>query len=47
MPASFDIEALKAQAVASRSYVLKKMNDNKNNSYDVVDTIMYFYNLVQ
>lgn len=39
MPASFDIEALKAQAVASRSYVLKKMNDNKNNSYDVVDTI--------
>lgn len=38
MPASFDIEALKAQAVASRSYALKKINDNKNNSYDVVDT---------
>ena len=38
MPASFEIEALKAQAVASRSYVLKKINDNKNNSYDVVDT---------
>jgi stage II sporulation protein D len=38
MPVSFDIEALKAQAVASRSYVLKKINDNQNNSYDVVDT---------
>ena len=38
MPAEFDIEALKAQAVASRSYVLKKMEDNKNGSYDVVDT---------
>lgn len=38
MPASFEIEALKAQAVASRSYALKKINDNKNNSYDVVDT---------
>lgn len=38
MPASFEIEALKAQAVASRSYVLKKINDNSNNSYDVVDT---------
>lgn len=39
MPASFSLEALKAQAVASRSYVLKKMQENKNNSYDVVDTI--------
>ena len=38
MPASFDVEALKAQAVASRSYVLKKINDNKDGSYDVVDT---------
>lgn len=38
MPVSFEIEALKAQAVASRSYVLKKINDNKNNTYDVVDT---------
>ena len=38
MPAEFDIEALKAQAVASRSYALKKMEDNKNGSYDVVDT---------
>ena len=39
MPASFEIEALKAQAVASRSYVLKKINDNKNNSYDVDDEL--------
>lgn len=38
MPVSFDIEALKAQAVASRSYVLKKIYDNNGGSYDVVDT---------
>ena len=38
MPAEFDIEALKAQSVASRSYALKKMEDNKSGSYDVVDT---------
>ena len=38
MPAEFAKEALKAQAVASRSYALKKMEDNKNSSYDVVDT---------
>lgn len=38
MPVSFADEALKAQAVACRSYALKKMEDNKNNSYDVVDT---------
>ena len=39
MPASFDIEALKAQAVASRSYALTKMMQNMKNEYDVVDTI--------
>ena len=39
MPLSFDEEALKAQAVASRSYALKKMIYNKNNKYDVVDTV--------
>lgn len=39
MPVSFDIEALKAQAVAARSYALTKMIQNKNNEYDVVDTI--------
>lgn len=38
MPISFDIEALKAQAVASRSYAMKKMAYNINNNYDVVDT---------
>jgi len=39
MPVSFDMEALKAQAVASRSYVMKKMAYNKDNDYDVVDTV--------
>lgn len=39
MPTSFHIEALKAQAVAARSYVLKKMEQNKNEQYDVVDTV--------
>lgn len=37
MPVSFEIEALKAQSVASRSYVLKRLGNN--NEYDVVDTI--------
>ena len=36
MPVSFPIEALKAQAVAARSYVSKRM-DNKRD-YDVVDS---------
>lgn len=36
MPASFNDEALKAQAVASRTYVLKKQQNNKN-EYDVLD----------
>jgi stage II sporulation protein D len=38
MPISFHIEALKAQAVASRSYVLKKIEVNKANEFDVVDS---------
>lgn len=38
MPASFEVEALKAQAVAARTYALKKMNDNYENEYHVVDT---------
>ena len=33
MPVSFNIEALKAQSVASRSYVLKKISDNKDKAY--------------
>lgn len=40
MPISFDKEALKAQAVAARSYVLKKMESSGDASYDVVDTVM-------
>lgn len=40
MPTSFDLEVLKAQAVAARSYVLKKMEQNKEQDYDVVDTVM-------
>ena len=40
MPISFDLEALKAQAVASRSYALKRMEYNINNDYDVIDSIM-------
>lgn len=39
MPISFDEEALKAQAVCARSYVLRKMEQNKEKEYDVVDTI--------
>lgn len=36
MPASFDLEALKAQAVASRTYALYKKTSN-NGSYDLTD----------
>ncbi len=39
MPIDFELEALKAQAVASRSYALKRMEYNKDNPYDVVDSI--------
>ncbi|MDD2469512.1 MAG: stage II sporulation protein D [Bacilli bacterium] len=39
MPISFHIEALKAQAVAARSYVLKRIEYNKNVEYDVVDSV--------
>lgn len=40
MPINFDIEALKAQAVASRSYALKRIEYNKGKEYDVVDSIL-------
>ncbi len=40
MPISFELEALKAQAVAARSYVMKKMYYNRKEEYDVVDTVM-------
>ena len=39
MPISFEKEALKAQAVAARSYVLKRMEYNKDKDYDVIDTV--------
>ena len=38
MPVSYEIEALKAQAVAARTYALNKMEINKENTYDIVDT---------
>ena len=38
MPVSFELEALKAQAVAARNYVYIKMKENKDKEYDVVDT---------
>jgi stage II sporulation protein D len=40
MPVIFHIEALKAQAVAARSYVLKRIEYNKNKDFDVVDTVI-------
>lgn len=38
MPIYFEEEAFKAQAVAARTYVLKRMEYNKDNLYDVVDS---------
>ena len=38
MPASFELEALKAQAVAARTYAMYKIN-NAHGEYDVIDTI--------
>jgi len=40
MPIYFEKEAFKAQAVAARSYALKRMEYNSENEYDVVDSIM-------
>jgi len=40
MPVSFHIEALKAQAVAARTYVLRRVESNKQKDYDVVDTVL-------
>lgn len=39
VPTSFHMEALKAQAVAARSYVMKKIENNKGNDFDIVDTV--------
>ncbi len=40
MPVSFELEALKAQAVAARSYVMKQVEKNSKKNYDVVDTVL-------
>lgn len=40
MPIYFELEALKAQAVASRSYALKRIEYNKDSEYDVVDSVL-------
>ena len=40
MPIDFELEALKAQAVAARSYVMIQMERNVKKDYDVVDTVM-------
>lgn len=40
MPISFNEEALKAQAVAARSYIMYKIVNNKKEKYDVVDTVL-------
>lgn len=37
MPVSFELEALKAQSVASRSYVMRRLGNNGD--YDVTDTV--------
>lgn len=39
MPAEFQIEALKSQAVAARSYAHIEIQKHKNENYDVVDTV--------
>lgn len=38
MPTTFELEALKAQAVASRSYALYQIKGSKNRNYDVTNT---------
>lgn len=39
MPTDFELEALKAQAVAARSYVLIQASKNEDKDYDVVNTV--------
>ena len=39
MPAEYEEEALKAQAVAARTYALKKIKENVDSPYDVTDDI--------
>lgn len=46
MPTTFPMEALKAQAVAARTYVMRKMEYAKEQDYDIVDTVsnQVYYN---
>jgi len=37
MPASFNIEALKAQAVASRTYAVYYIKNDKHSGFDLCD----------
>lgn len=39
MPASFEVEALKAQAVASRSYAMYKILHNESEDYDILTDV--------
>jgi len=40
VPVTFEEDALKAQAVASRTYALKQISNNKNQEYDVTDNTL-------
>lgn len=40
VPATFEKEAIKAQAVAARTYALKQIENSKNRDYDVTDDVM-------
>ena len=40
MPIEFELEALKAQAVAARSYVMRQIQKNIEKEYDVVDSVI-------
>ena len=40
VPLSFEDEAIKAQAVASRTYALKQIENNKNKEYDVTTDVL-------
>jgi len=39
MPASYEMEALKAQAVAARSYAMTQMGVHKSDGYELCDTV--------
>lgn len=40
VPVSFETEAIKAQAVAARTYAMKQIENSKNREYDVTDDVM-------